>query len=294
MSVLAAVAVSLECADASTSMPVLVVVRGFAPHPPRERKGMLERAQDTPAGVDAVKAIGTVSKDDYEAVIEPLVDEARREGRPIRLLYECGPEFRSFTPAAGWEDLKVGLGAMRLFEGCAVVTDIGWIRESTRLARFLMPCPVRVFGNQDREEALDWLVSLPEGPGVSHQLLPESEVLMVEVEQPLRVQDFDALAQTADSWLETHDALAGVVVHARDFPGWENIGSLLRHVRFVRDHHRRVRRVALAADSRLAGLAPPLANHFVEAEVRRFGYDELDDAVAWASSPPDRTPADAG
>ncbi|MGW0885479.1 STAS/SEC14 domain-containing protein [Streptomyces sp. NPDC002671] len=30
---------------------------------------------------------------------------------------------------------------MRLFEGCAVVSDISWIRESTRLASFLMPCP---------------------------------------------------------------------------------------------------------------------------------------------------------
>ncbi|MGW2744124.1 STAS/SEC14 domain-containing protein [Streptomyces sp. NPDC001450] len=255
---------------------------------------MLERAQDVPSGIDAVKAIGTVSKDDYEAVIEPIIDDARREGRRIRLLWECGPDFRSFTPAAGWEDLKVGIGAMRLFEGCAVVTDIRWIRESTRLTSFLMPCPVRVFDVDDREEALSWLVSLPEGPGVSHKLLTESKVLLVEVEQPLRAQDFDALAQTADNWLETHDALAGVVVHARAFPGWENIGSLFRHVRFVRDHHRKVRRVALAADSKLAELAPPFANHFVQAEVRQFGYDELDDAVAWAASPPTPGPADAG
>ncbi|WP_220213770.1 STAS/SEC14 domain-containing protein [Streptomyces shenzhenensis] len=247
---------------------------------------MLERAQDAPSGVDAVKASGTVSKDDYKAVIEPLIDDARREGRRIRLLWECGPEFRSFTPAAGWEDLKTGTGAMRLFEGCAVVTDMRWIRDSTRLASFLMPCPVRVFDGQDREEALRWLVSLPEGPGVTHQLLTEPKVLVVEVEQPLRTQDFDALAQTADSWLETHDALSGVVVHARDFPGWENIGSLLRHVRFVRDHHRRIGRIALVADSKLAGLVPHFAHHFVQAEVRQFGYDELDDAVAWAASPP--------
>ncbi|MFJ9863851.1 STAS/SEC14 domain-containing protein [Streptomyces sp. NPDC101165] len=255
---------------------------------------MLERAQDVPSGIDAVKAIGTVSKDDYKAVVEPLVDEARREGRRIRILSEIGPEFRSFTPAAGWEDLKVGIGAMRLFEGCAVVSDIRWIRESTRLASFLMPCPVRVFDVQDREEALRWLASLPEGPGVSHRLLPELNVLMVEVEQPLRTQDFDTLAQTADSWLETHDTLAGVVVHARDFPGWENIGSLLRHIRFVRDHHRRVRKIALAVDSKVAELAPHFANHFVQAEVRRFGYDELDDAVSWVSNPPDRASADTG
>ncbi|MFE7607002.1 SpoIIAA family protein [Streptomyces celluloflavus] len=255
---------------------------------------MLERLEDMPAGVDAVKAAGTVSKNDYERVIEPLVNGARSEGRRIRLLYEFGPEFRSFTPGAGWEDLKIGISALRLFEGCAVVSDIGWIRESTRLTSYLMPCPVRVFGNQERDEALRWLSSLPEGPGISHRLLLESQVLVVEVEQPLRAQDFDALALTADVWLETHAELAGIVLHAREFPGWENAGSLLRHVRFVRDHHRKVRRVALAADSRLAGLVPHLTNHFVQAEVRRFGYDELEAAVAWSASLPDQHPTGAG
>ncbi len=244
---------------------------------------MLERLEGTPPGVDALKAVGTVSKEDYETVIEPLIDEARREGRRLRFLYEFGPEFRSFTPGAGWEDFKVGIGSMRLFEGCAVVSDVGWIRESVRRTAFLMPCPVRVFGIGEREEALRWLSSLPEGPGVTHRLIPESQVVVVEVKEPLRAQDFDVLALTVDSWLETHAELAGVVIHTREIPGWENVGSLLRHVRFVRDHHRKVGRVALAADSRLAGLLPHLANHFVKAEVRRFDYDDLDAAVVWAA-----------
>lgn len=245
---------------------------------------MLERAQDAPAGVDVVKAVGTVSKDDYRQVVEPLIDDARRSGRRIRILCELGPEFTSFTPAAAWEDLKVGMGSLRLFEGCAVVTDVGWIRESTRLTGFLMPCPVRVFDGHERDEALRWLTSLPEGPGITHRLTA-SHVLVVEVEAPLRAADFDALAVTVDSWLATHAELAGIVIHARAFPGWENMGGLIRHVRFVRDHHRKVRKIALAADSKIAALAPQAANHFVQAEVRRFSYDELDDALAWAASP---------
>ena len=84
---------------------------------------------------------------------------------------------------------------------------------------------------------------------MTHRLLPEPGVLVVEVTEPLRAQDFDALAATVDTWLATDDALPGVVFHARAFPGWENIDGLLRHIRFVRDRHRRVRRVALAVDS---------------------------------------------
>ncbi|ANZ13772.1 SpoIIAA [Streptomyces noursei ATCC 11455] len=254
---------------------------------------MLKATKETPAGVDVVKAVGTVSKGDYERVVVPLVEDARQAGRRLRVLCEIGPEFRSFTPAAAWEDLKVGPGAMRLCDGCAVVTDAGWIRETTRLLRFLVPCPVHVFGAQEREEALQWLTSLPEGPGISHRLLTDSRVLVVEVQQPLRSQDFEALAATADIWLQTHDALAGVVIHTREFPGWENLGSLVRHVRFIRDHHRKVERIALAADSRVAALVPHLANHFVHAEVQRFAYDELDDALAWAADAETQQPGKA-
>jgi hypothetical protein len=89
-----------------------------------------------------------------------------------------------------------------------------------------MPWPLRVFGNEERDKVIDWLRSLPEGPGVSHRLLPDSQVLVVEV-NPLRTQDFDALELTADTWLDTHHDLPGIVIHTRQFPGWENIGNLL-------------------------------------------------------------------
>lgn len=259
---------------------------------------MLERLKEVPAGVDALRAVGQVSREDYDEVLDPLIDAARREGRRLRLLYEFGADFTGFTPGAAWEDAKVGLRALNLFDGCAVVTDVAWIRQSTHLASFFMPCPVRVFDLAGRADALAWLGSLPEGPGVSHRVLP-SGVVVVEVREPLRSADFEALAATADSWLADHPDLPGLVVHASHFPGWENATGLLRHARFIRDHHRRIGRVALAADSRVAGLAPTLASHFVSAEVRSFGYDELDDAVAWAaggtaadepSGTPDSTP----
>lgn len=243
---------------------------------------MLEKLIGLPPGVEGLKAVGRVSKEDYETVFEPLLDAARREGRRVRFLYEFGPEFEGFTAGGAWEDARVGLGSMRLFDGCAIVSDIGWLTESSRLIAFLMPCPIKVYGTGDRKKAIDWLASLPEGPAVSHRLLPEPGVIVVEVKEPLRSQDFDTLAVTADAWIEAHGKLNGIVIHVRHFPGWENIKSFLRHVRFVRDHHRRVSRVALSADGKLASLAPRLADHFVEAEVKSFEYDDLEKAIAWA------------
>ena len=250
---------------------------------------MLEKIPDVPSGIDAFRVVGMLTKDDYEQTVEPLLDEARREGRRLRLLLQFGPEFEGFTAGAVWGKTETWLhfpALLRMIDGYAIVSDLRWMREWIHLAGFLVPFPMRVFDNDGRDEALAWLSSLPEGPGVSHRVLAESGVIVVEVSEPLRAQDFDALAATADAWLATHDRLPGVVLHTRGFPGWENIGGLLRHVRFVRDHHRKVRRVALAADTALADLLPRLAEHFVQAELRHFGYDELDDAIAWAAGSP--------
>ena len=223
----------------------------------------------------------------------PLLEEATRTGRRIRCLCQVGPEFRGLTPSAAWEDVRLGLRALRLFEACAVVSDLGWIRESTRLAAFFMPCPVQVFGEHEREQAIKWLSSMPEQPAIEHRLIAESGVVVVEVSQPLRAPDFEALGLTVDSWLDTHERLQGLVLHARAFHGWENIGGLVRHIRFVRDHHRKIRRVAVVLDGPMGALAPKVAEHFVQAELRHFGYDELDDAIAWAAGSHGRQTASA-
>ncbi len=255
---------------------------------------MFEKLKEMPPGIDGVKAVGTVSKNDYINVLEPLLEEARQEGRHVRFLFELGPDFESLEPSAALEDAKVGLRYLRLFDACAIVTDVRWIRESIRLAAFLMPCPVRVFGNKERAQAVQWLSSHPEKAALAHRMLPESGVMLIEVDQPVRAQDFDAMAATADAWIEAHGSLAGVVVHLREFPGWENLSSLVRHVRFVHDHHRKVKRVAFAVDQgNLAKFGPGFAEHFVKAEVKAFGYDQLADAVAWAGASAGRTRTDA-
>jgi SpoIIAA-like len=246
---------------------------------------MLETIDNLPAGVWGVRATGKVSREDYERVVLPHLEEARREGRRLRFLYQLGPEFEGFTPGAAWEDFRVGLRYLRLFERCAVVTDTDWVRTATRGMAPLMTCPVKVFGNAALRDAVDWLASARE-PSLSFRMLPERGVLLIEPHGRLHAEDFDALDAAADTWIEAGDGtLRGVVVHARQLPGWENLGSVLRHLRFVRDHHRRIRRVALAVDGAMAQMAPALVDHFVHAEVKQFGAADLEPAIVWAGAP---------
>jgi hypothetical protein len=245
---------------------------------------MLQRISDISDGIDCLRAIGTVTAEDYETVCRPLFHDARRDGKRVRLLFHFGPEFEGLTAGAVLDDARIGLQYLRLLERVAVVSDRPVVRESARLVGAMLPCPTRVFRNDEWPAALDWL-NAPARARLSYRLVPESGVLVIQPKAPLCAEDFDAVALEIDPWIEAHGELKGLVVHLRQFPGWEDFGSFIRHVQFVRDHHLQVQRVALVADGRLAHLIPTLGNHFITAELRHFRYDELGLAVAWASNP---------
>ena len=245
---------------------------------------MLEELKDLPAGVDGVRASGTVSREDYERVIDPMLAKAHRAGRRVRFLYQFSTEFRGFTPAAAWEDAKVGLRYVRLFDRCAVVADADWIRNASHAVGNLLPCPIKVFRNAEWDSALAWISAPSTARNVEHRIVEAAGVLVVEPHGRLSVEDFDAIAMSVDPWIEAGHKLRGVVIHAKAFPGWESIGSFLRHVRFVREHHRKIHRVALAADGKLAKLAPAIVETFISADVRHFAYGELDLALKWAGN----------
>jgi stage II sporulation SpoAA-like protein len=56
---------------------------------------------------------------------------------------------------------------------------------------------------------------------------------------------------------------------------------MVTHFRFVRDHHKRIRKVALVTDSPVGDVAEHLASHFVSAKVRHFPGGQLDQARQW-------------
>jgi len=116
---------------------------------------------------------------------------------------------------------------------------------------------------------------------IQYELLRDRGILILRPEAALRAEDFTALAGAVDPYLEQHGTLRGLMIEAPAFPGWEDFAALLSHLRFVRDHHRRIRRIAVVSDSTLLAVAPKIANHFVSAEVRTFGAADRAAALAW-------------
>jgi hypothetical protein len=242
---------------------------------------MLKQLQNLPDNVIGVCADGTLTKSDYESVLIPLLQKEHRHGHKIRFLYQFADTFTSITPGAGWEDLKVGLKYLRLFERCAVVSDSASIRNTAHFFGSLLPCPIQIFENKEYEQAVAWLISPDAGSNLKYDLSNDG-VLVLRPQGPLRREDFDKLSDIVDPWIESHNRLLGVVIQIEKFPGWENIGSLVHHLEFVGSHHRKVSRVAIAMNGILPEMMSKIASHFVEAEVKQFPFEQVQDAKIWA------------
>ncbi|MEQ8663612.1 MAG: STAS/SEC14 domain-containing protein [Gammaproteobacteria bacterium] len=107
-------------------------------------------------------------------------------------------------------------------------------------------------------------------------------VVHVAPDAAISVDDFSALDAAIEPLIEDHGCINGLVLEIGSFPGWDSLPALRRHLRFVREHHEHVRRVAVVTDDALASLLETLARHFVAAEVRRFDGGALDAARQWA------------
>ncbi len=116
---------------------------------------------------------------------------------------------------------------------------------------------------------------------VLHQLLEDQSILVVQPKGALDAEDFSGIAAAVDPFIEQRGGLRGLLIEAESFPGWRDFAGLVSHLRFVRNHHKHIKRVAAVTDSAFAAIAPSVANHFTAAEVRHFPFAEREAAMAW-------------
>lgn len=107
--------------------------------------------------VVALRAHGTVEHEDYKRIIVPAMERKMESYPKIRVLYQLGDDFSGYTASALWDDAKLGLHHYHAFEKAAVVTEVEWVRKSVSFFRFIIPCPVRIFPNNELPAAIDWI-----------------------------------------------------------------------------------------------------------------------------------------
>lgn len=86
-----------------------------------------------------------------------------------------------------------------------------------------------------------------------------------------------------DPYIEAYGRLNGLLISAKLFPGWKDFAALVSHLRFVKNHHQKIRKVAAVTDSGFLSIMPHIATHFGDAEVKHFDYRAKDRALDWHS-----------
>ena len=119
---------------------------------------------------------------------------------------------------------------------------------------------------------------------VDHTLDETDSILYVRPKSRLEQDDFVQLAKAVDPYIEQRGGLAGLIVETAAFPGWDSLGAMASHFRFVRDHHKHIKRVGVVTDSTLGRVAENLASHFVAAEIKRFPAGDVEAAKKWVLS----------
>jgi len=242
---------------------------------------MIEVMTDLPERVLGLRATGQVTAEDYKTVLVPAIEEQLTRHKKVRLLYVFGNDFKGYSGGAAWEDAKVGMKHLTSFERVAVVTDVDWIENMIKAFGFAVPGEVRVFDDDDLEAARQWISEPPSEGDLAFELIEDQGVLVLQPKGELEAADFERLSAEVDPYIEKAGALNGLIVIAEHFPGWDDFAALTSHIRFVREHHRKIRRVAIVTADRLVSALPRVASRFLDAEVRAFPTDSRDEALLW-------------
>lgn len=118
---------------------------------------MLRYIKDLPEHVIGIHAVGEVSKDDYEKVLIPRLEELVARQGEINYLLILETNVGNFTAGAWWGDFKLGLKHFKQWNKIAVVTEqkmVEWLSDA--LTAFI-PGKSKGFSMDELDAAIKWV-----------------------------------------------------------------------------------------------------------------------------------------
>ncbi|MGA9827381.1 MAG: STAS/SEC14 domain-containing protein, partial [Rhodanobacteraceae bacterium] len=159
---------------------------------------------------------------------------------------------------------------------------IKWLENAVKLFRVFSPGELRHFDSDDYAAAREWVCE-QDRARISITLDGDAGILVLApvADHALSEDDFEAVGKAIDDYLKDHDRLHGILIHSRKFPGWQSVGALFAHLKFVNSVHDKISKIALVTDSPMGTFADRVLDPLMLAKVRKFGYDERDEAMSW-------------
>jgi hypothetical protein len=120
---------------------------------------MITILSDFPSSILAISVTGTLTAEDYRKTLAPTLAERIKPHEPIKLFVYMGPDFAGMNAAAMWEDAKLGISHWSDWGDAAIVTDVGWIADATRVFAPFFRSRMRHFPNVEYVAARAWIMA---------------------------------------------------------------------------------------------------------------------------------------
>ena len=108
-----------------------------------------------------------------------------------------------------------------------------------------------------------------------------TKIVTLQPHGALKKEDFDHAVKIIDPFIEEQGKLNGVIIYTETFPGWEDFAAFNRHLVFIKNHHKEIKKLAFVTDSLVGDFGEMVTGHFVEATIKNFSFDQLEEAKEW-------------
>lgn len=118
---------------------------------------MIDILTDLPPHVIGFRATGKVSKQDYEEVLMPAVDNQAKLFKKINFLLLIDTDISNYTLGAWMDDALIGLKHFSHWHKVAIVSHYDSIKKITDIFGHLVPGIYKGFRISELEEAKKWV-----------------------------------------------------------------------------------------------------------------------------------------
>jgi hypothetical protein len=125
----------------------------------QKRRSMIEEIKNMPADVAGFRATGKVTKDDYDAVVFPVVDRLVQRTGHLNYLMIIDTDFENFTIGAWWKDTLLSLMKPGKRQRTAIITQSTGANKFTDNWGKIVPGEFKGFFPHQEDEAIAWLTA---------------------------------------------------------------------------------------------------------------------------------------
>ncbi len=110
-----------------------------------------------PENIVGFKAKDNVTKEDFDNVVFPAVDELIKRTGELNYMMVLDTDISNFTIGAWWKDAVLGLKNLSKFHHVAIVSESKAINKFTDMFSVLVPGEYKGYTHAEMDQAISWV-----------------------------------------------------------------------------------------------------------------------------------------